>query len=102
MGNFYAQIGNTTAAMRELKKAQELAPDNPRTAFSLATLYHRQKRLSDAIPLYEKVIEADPKNAIAIYQLAMAIGASGDEARAMKLLERARKLDPSLPMPGRQ
>lgn len=102
LGNFYVQARRLDDADRELKKARELDPTNPAFPFALASILHERGQLPAAIKGYEEVLKLDPQNAYAIYQMAMAYGASGNEEKAYELIDQARAIDPSIPAPQRQ
>lgn len=99
LGNVLLQSGRPAEAEQHLEQAAALAPEDAQVQLALATFYHRAGRLPEAMGIYESILVREPDHALALYQLAMATGAQGDEKKAMELLERARELDPSLPMP---
>ena len=62
--------GNFIEALVPLKKALELKPNNTGTLNHLAECYERGKSFEDAKKYYNKVLEFDPKNKIALKGMA--------------------------------
>ena len=59
-----------------------------------AGLFIRQDYAA-AIPVFTRILEADPHNFMAALRLAVAYSVTGDEVQAQKLFDRARAIDPS-------
>jgi len=81
-------------------KIRENAP-NPRDMVHLfrdmdigAGLFIRQDYAA-AIPVFNRILEADPYNFMAALRLAVAYSVTGDDVQAQKLFDRARAIDPS-------
>lgn len=52
---------------------------------------------AEAVPVFERVLAADPGNLVAALRLAVAHSVLGRDARALESFERARRIDPSSP-----
>jgi tetratricopeptide (TPR) repeat protein len=102
LADLFFQAGEMEKSEAQLVDAARLAPEDSEIQMALATFYHRTGRLPQAMRVYETILAREPDHALALYQLALANGASGNEAKAMEMLQRARTLDPSLPMPQRR
>jgi len=81
-------------------RVREDAP-NPRDMVHLfrdmdigAGLFIRQDYTA-AIPVFTRILEADPYNFMAALRLAVAYSVTGDDVQAQKLFDRARAIDPS-------
>jgi len=61
-GKMYQEGGNSQKAEEILKKATTLDPNNTLCLERLASLYLTSNRLTDAIPLYIKISEINPKD----------------------------------------
>jgi len=59
-----------------------------------AGLFIRQDYAA-AIPVFTRILEADPYNFMAALRLAVAYSVTGDDVQAQKLFDRARAIDPS-------
>ena len=64
--------------------------------FNLGTAYLRQRRPGDALAVYEKARQFDPRDAKTHYCLGVIYQAQEDYARAVDALEQAVKLNPGL------
>lgn len=82
-----------------LLKADAQRPDDPAVLGNLGMAEAMRGDLAAAIRRFERVVELDPQAADAVAQLAMLVSASGDRRRAAELLERARAIDPTMPLP---
>ena len=61
-----------------LAAADETAPQEVDTLIREGVALHDQRRYADAISMYERALELDPRNAFAGYEMAFAYQASGD------------------------
>jgi arylsulfatase A-like enzyme/Tfp pilus assembly protein PilF len=79
-----------------LLRAAELSPGDPTPLLALAQVHERAGRVESAISLYEEVLARDPDQAVALNNLAYALGQQGrDLSRALSLAERALAAEPA-------
>jgi len=71
-------------------------PEDLTAVRALATIYQAKKRYKDAISLYERIIQKQPQNVVALNNLALLYNEVGD-GRAVETAERAYKLKPEEP-----
>jgi len=76
-----------TEAERQLKRATTLNPDHSRAWVDLGGIYVHNRRWDPAAAAYTKATELQPDNANALFGLARALAARGDDAGAMRTLE---------------
>ncbi len=69
-------------------------PDDIKTALSLADAYLMNEQTAKASALYAKVLAREPSNQTAKVQYAMALHASGNDTKALELLNDAIKANP--------
>ena len=75
LSNYHATSGRTTEALAAIKKAHDLAPDNPYVLLQYAeALIPTQNNIvsAQASDLFNKALTADPRNPRARYYLALA------------------------------
>jgi tetratricopeptide (TPR) repeat protein len=109
-GNAHAQssLGRLLAVQKKypeaeaaLKKAAELDPKLVRPRMDLADLYATAlRRPTDALSLYQRVLEIDPGHAGAHYAFGMTQMRLGDPAKARTALESSARLEPANPLPA--
>jgi hypothetical protein len=83
-------------AGRLLKEASSSFSDDPAVLTGLGLLALRQRRTSEALPLFEKALKAEPSYAPYHVNLATALKEAGRVDEAISNLRRAIALDPSL------
>ena len=71
-------------------------PEDLTAAMALATAYQSEKSYKDAISQYERIIQKQPQNVVALNNLAWLYNAVGD-GRSVETAERAYKLKPEEP-----
>lgn len=76
-------------AEQELKDALEDQPDNPLLMMSLADLYQRQDKLTEARLLTESVLSADPEYPRAFYILGKILSCEGRQEEALQCFKKA-------------
>lgn len=69
-------------------------PDDTKIALSLADAYLMNEQTAKASRLYARVLEREPSNQTAKVQYAMALHASGNDTKALELLNDAIKANP--------
>ncbi len=80
-----------------LLAAPALASVESELAFHRGVVAYGQERLDEARALFEKVLELDPNDTVAIHYLALIAQKQGDSARARELIERGLALEPDDP-----
>jgi tetratricopeptide (TPR) repeat protein len=80
-----------------LLAAPALASVESELAFHRGVVAYGQDRLDEARTLFEKVLELDPNDTVAIHYLALIAQKQGDRTRARELIERGLAIDPDDP-----
>ena len=86
------QAGRAKEAEGAYKKALASDPAHVGSLVNLAGLLARQKRFGEAIPLFRKAIEEDPKNSEARVGLGATLSLSGKNDESVAVLEEGEKL----------
>ena len=87
LSNYHATSGRTTEALTAIKKAHDLAPDNPYVLLQYAeALIPTQNNIvsAQAKDLFNKALAADPRNPRARYYLALAKAQANDVRGAIQ------------------
>jgi Tfp pilus assembly protein PilF len=84
VGEAYLAGGNLIAALRELKKAEALNPDDHITQYDLGLLYYYRERYDLAIDHFEKAIRIKSDYAPAINSLGNVYAARGEWDKAIE------------------
>ena len=87
LSNYHATSGRTTEALAAIKKAHDLAPDNPYVLLQYAeALIPTQNNIvsAQASDLFNKALAADPRNPRARYYLALAKAQANDVRGAIQ------------------
>jgi uncharacterized protein (TIGR03790 family) len=88
--------GDRANAITALSEATELAPDSATLHIRLAALHEEAGDYQRAVAGYRKVLELQPRNPIALNNLAYRLGtAGGDLTEALELARRAHTLVPA-------
>lgn len=88
--------GDTTTARTALEEAVKLAPKTSGLILTLAHLNETDGKIDEAIAGYRRVVELQPRNVVALNNLAFALAVHRKApADALPLAERAAKLAPS-------
>jgi len=85
------------AALCGLLAAPALASVESELAFHRGVVAYGEARLDEARALFEKVLELDPNDTVALHYLALIAQKQGDRVRARELIERGLVLDPDDP-----
>jgi len=88
VGEAYLGGGNLTAALRELKKAESLDPEDHITQYDIGLVYFYRERYDQAIPHFEKAIQLKPDFAPAINGLGNSYSAKGDWDKAIEAYQK--------------
>jgi uncharacterized protein (TIGR03790 family) len=92
----YQARGDRTNAIQSLTQATELAPDSAALQIRLATLHEEAGDHERAVAGYRRVLELQPRNVVALNNLAYRLGTGGgDLAEALELARRAHTLVPA-------
>lgn len=93
-----ARKDRLTDAINQALAAEQIAPDSPEVRLQVGDLMQAAKRWTEAETRYWRVIELQPRNAVAYNNLAWTIVArNGDAKRAVGLAEQALRLAPNVP-----
>jgi tetratricopeptide (TPR) repeat protein len=84
-------------ALDELKKAEKLNADLPRLYYALGLAHQQLGHNKEAIAAFEAELGRSPKDASALYYLALALEADGNLSAAQQRVNEALKLDPQAP-----
>ncbi len=88
LGEAYLGGGNLQAALRELKKAESIDPQDHITQYDIGLVYYYRERYDQAIPHFEKAIQLKPDFAPAINGLGNAYSAKGDWDKAIEAYQK--------------
>ena len=92
----YLTRGDRANAITSLTRAAELAPDSAALHLRLASLHEEAGDQQRAIAGYRKVLELQPRNVVALNNLAYRLGnQGGDLTEALELARRAHTLTPA-------
>jgi len=89
LSRFYARTGDSGKAEAILNTRLQTDPNDFIISSDLASLYLGQKKYSDAIAEYRRVVKRRPGNAVALNNLAWLYQQKGDLATARKFAEQA-------------
>ena len=96
-GKYYGEeMGNTVKAIENLEKARSLAPDDMATIRLLGVAYGINQQHDKAIALFRTVVEQQPDNAGAWWDLGAAYYNAGLQQEGMTYIAKARELDPEI------
>ena len=82
------------AKVQSLTTILKSDPKNATAAFQLANVYFDAERFSDAIPWYERGLQAEPNNPDASTDLGVSYYYTGQTDRALQQFERSLKINP--------
>ncbi len=92
----YSWAGKKDDADRVALRALELAPDDADTVYQAANAYVRQGHVDEALRLYRRVAELDPKSAPSVHaSLGYAYGVKGEVDKMIEHYQQALALNPS-------
>ena len=87
LADLYRGLGRDNDGETVLRNALAIAPDNAAVHYALGLLLVRQHHLPDAVTMFAKATELDPRNAHYAYVYAIALNSSGQRDEARKVLE---------------
>ena len=88
------ETGQTATAMQRADKYLAIAPKDPQMRFLKGVMLADAKRETEAIALFQKLVDDHPDLAEPYNNLAALYAAGGDYARARSTLEQALKMNP--------
>ena len=100
IGHASLELGRVEAAAEHLERALAIDSRNARALDALALLRFRQQRYDEALRLYEMLIDIGEGGAQVHANLGATLHYLGRPEEALRSLERARALDPTLEMAG--
>ena len=98
MGRAFLALGRTEAGEEHFGRALAVDADNAKGLDSLAVLRFQQQRYEEALRLYERLIDLGVGGAQAHANMGATLYYLGRPEEALRSLERARALDPTLEM----
>lgn len=94
-GNNHLFLGDVEAAIRDLRAAVKLSPEDPKVHTSLGRCLLEQGEVSAALASLQRALELDPQHGDAYYHLAQLRAAQGDREAGLELYEQALSLGAS-------
>src|SRR6266851_3862473 len=98
LANCYLELGRFAEALELFQGAQAEEPENPRVLFGIGRCFWFLARWDEAGESFRQVLRLQPDHLDALSQLAYIHeerGQPGDLSKALELLDRAAKLDPT-------
>ncbi len=96
MGEIYRRAGKMDVSIGHLRKAIQLAPNQPAPKLQLAMQLDEQGQRAEARRLYEDLLKAQPNNVIVLNNLAYMMAETGSELdQALTLAQRAKQTMPN-------
>ena len=100
MGRVYQELGRSEEAARQYERALAINPGNANALDSFAVLRFGQQRYEEALSLYESLIKIGEDNAQAHANKGATLYYLGRPDEALRSLDRALSMDPSLARTG--
>ena len=97
LGYCHLLLGQEEKAERSLKEAVRLQPDLTKAVRNLASLHHRQRRMKEAIPLWEQLTEMTSNDAESWSYLSTAYMSERQIEKALVAAKRALDFAPNNP-----
>src|SRR4029077_9307309 len=98
LANLDFSEGKFDSARQGLTKLQTIDPKNPQVWIRRGGLEANQKHYPEAIDCFRKVLELEPRNAVAMNNLAYLLATRGIQAdEALRYAEQAKEIAPDLP-----
>ena len=96
LARLLVNTGRADEAARHLREAMTIRPDRIDTLLLLANIEFNRQRYNEALEAYRRVVDALPNNAQAWSGMAAALYHLGRPSEALRHVDRALALDPSL------
>jgi hypothetical protein len=93
--NAHAKRGDTDAAIADLRRATEVAPEMPAVHRNLATLLSNTGHMNEAFQEAETALRLHPRSGETYYLIGRLLQKRGDEARSKDAFKNAYLLDPA-------
>jgi tetratricopeptide (TPR) repeat protein len=81
-------------ALQEVTEAQKLSPNDSQAVYIFLSIKRRQGKVEEALALYDRLIAADPKNSIPVFDKAVATSLLRRYREAEPIFERAISMNP--------
>ncbi|OGP72818.1 MAG: hypothetical protein A2V86_08960 [Deltaproteobacteria bacterium RBG_16_49_23] len=94
IGLYLAREGKSTQAIRELKKAAKLIPDEFQSHFNLGIVYYYQGSHQKAIEEFKKALKMNPRYGMGYAYLSYVYGLMRRTRESLRLMKKAVKLNP--------
>jgi tetratricopeptide (TPR) repeat protein len=91
-GDAYFSEGDLATAVREYQKGLDISADDVNLLNSLGVAYGLMNRTNDALRAFDRALEHDPDNFMALYNKGLGKLSQSDDAGAAKCFTRARLL----------
>lgn len=86
-GLFLASVGDTLGALREYSEALKQSPNKQSIMFEMGNIYLTQNKRAEALEIFKKAYEAEPKYSEAKFMYGLVALSVGDEALSKSLLK---------------
>ena len=96
LGRASWELGRTGAGEEHFRQAQELNPRSIEALEVIAESHFKHHRYREALDLYRTLLEIDPERAVTHAEIGATLYHLGQREKAIRSLERALSLDPSL------
>lgn len=96
LGDAYAGKGRTQVALEQYQKALAIHPNDPKVFIKIGNLYAVDKSAAsqaEAKQAYEKALQADPTNKVAIYKLGVLAMTNKNTNEAIRYFEQLLSID---------
>lgn len=94
-GHALADEGRFEESLRDLERARQLAPDEPRIPNGIGECLVKAECYGDAVPAFEAALRLWPEYPLARYNLGFALESLGEHSLAEEAYRRAASLDPA-------
>jgi tetratricopeptide (TPR) repeat protein len=88
LANLLVDLGETRPALACLKRLVQFQPENARAWQNLAVVQFMRHRYSEGIASSAEALRHNPRNIMAIHNLALALGKTGDHDQAIEQVQR--------------
>ena len=95
LAQYYLQTGEPKKALEVAQQAQAANPDSPQFLDLLGSAQMGAGEKEQSLVTYRKMVKLQPKNAVAHYRLANALGNAGEAGAAEESLKQALALNPT-------
>lgn len=96
IGFAYLNTGDVGNGMNNLKTVLERKPNNKQLLQDIAQSMYTSKHYDEALTYYQKLLELDAKDALALYMAGMTFQKKGQKEKGQSMCDKAINMDPSL------